>query len=165
VNFKNTIIIMTSNIGSHLILEYRGQLQGDQYERMKESVLDAMRRHFRPEFLNRVDEIIVFHSLSEEDLKKIVEIQLDRLRARLVERRITLELTDEAKTHLAQTGYDPVYGARPLKRAIQREIETPLSRLILKGEVKDNSLVRASLSGGEITFSTAPLAAEAEATR
>jgi ATP-dependent Clp protease ATP-binding subunit ClpB len=165
VNFKNTIIIMTSNIGSHLILEYRGKLQGDQYERMKESVLDAMRHHFRPEFLNRVDEIIVFHSLSEEDLKKIVEIQLDRLRARLAERRITLELTDEAKTHLAQTGYDPVYGARPLKRAIQREIETPLSRLILKGEVKDNSLVRASLSGGEITFSTAPLAAEAEATR
>ena len=165
VNFKNTIIIMTSNIGSHLILEYRGKLQGDQYERMKESVLDAMRRHFRPEFLNRVDEIIVFHSLSEEDLKKIVEIQLDRLRARLAERRITLELTDQAKTHLAQTGYDSVYGARPLKRAIQREIETPLSRLILKGEVKDNSLVRASLSGGEITFSTAPLAAEAEATR
>ncbi len=165
VNFKNTIIIMTSNIGSHLILEYRGKLQGDQYEQMKESVLDAMRHHFRPEFLNRVDEIIVFHSLSEEDLKKIVEIQLDRLRARLAERRITLELTDEAKTHLAQTGYDPVYGARPLKRAIQREIETPLSRLILKSEVKDNSLVRASLSGGEITFSTAPLAAEAEATR
>ncbi|HJZ67037.1 MAG TPA: ATP-dependent chaperone ClpB [Blastocatellia bacterium] len=165
VNFKNTIIIMTSNIGSHLILEYSGQLQGDQYEGMKESVLDAMRHHFRPEFLNRVDEIIVFHSLSEEDLKKIVEIQLDRLRARLAERRITLELTEEAKTHLASTGYDPVYGARPLKRAIQREIETPLSRLILKGEVKDNSLVRASLSGGEITFSTAPLAAEAEATR
>jgi ATP-dependent Clp protease ATP-binding subunit ClpB len=165
VNFKNTIIIMTSNIGSHLILEYRGQLAGDQYERMKESVLDALRHHFRPEFLNRVDETIVFHSLSEEDLKKIVEIQLDRLRGRLAERRITLELTDEAKTHLAVTGYDPVYGARPLKRAIQREIETPLSRAILKGDVKDSSVVRVGVSGGAISFSSAPLAAEADASR
>ena len=165
VNFKNTIIIMTSNIGSHLILEYRGEVQGDQYERMKESVLDALRHHFRPEFLNRVDETIVFHSLSVDDLKKIVGIQLDRLRARLSERRITLELTDEAKTHLATSGYDPVYGARPLKRAIQREIENPLSRLILKGEVKDNTVVRVEMSGGAITFSTGHLAAEAEANR
>ena len=104
VNFKNTIVIMTSNIGSHLILEYHGQLRGDQYEQMKDSVLDALRHHFRPEFLNRVDEIIVFHSLTEEDLKKIVDIQLERLRGRLAERRITLELTDEAKSHLALAG-------------------------------------------------------------
>ena len=165
VNFKNTIIIMTSNIGSHLILEYRGEVHGDQYERMKESVLDALRHHFRPEFLNRVDEIIVFHSLSVDDLKKIVDIQLDRLRSRLAERRITLELTDEAKTHLATSGFDPVYGARPLKRAIQREIENPLSRRILKGEVKDNSVVRVEMSGGAITFSSGSLAAEADATR
>ena len=129
---------------------------------MKESVLDALRHHFRPEFLNRVDETIVFHSLSEEDLKKIVDIQLDRLRIRLAERRITLELTDEAKTHLALAGYDPVYGARPLKRAIQREIETPLSRLILKGDVKDNTVLRADVSGGAIAFSIGPFAAEAE---
>jgi ATP-dependent Clp protease ATP-binding subunit ClpB len=162
VNFKNTIIIMTSNIGSHLILEYQGRLEGDQYESMKESVLEALRHHFRPEFLNRVDEIIVFHSLTEEDLKKIVDIQLERLRARLAERRITLDLTDEARGHLARVGYDPVYGARPLKRAIQREIETPLSRLILKGEVKDNTAVRAGLSaGGTVTFSVEPAAAEA----
>jgi ATP-dependent Clp protease ATP-binding subunit ClpB len=160
VNFKNTIIIMTSNVGSHLILEYRGQLEGEQYERMKEGVLDALRHHFRPEFLNRVDEIIVFHALTEEDLKQIVDIQLERLRGRLAARRITLEITDEAKSHLARAGYDPVYGARPLKRAIQREIETPLSRLILKGEVKDNSNVRAEVSGGAISFSTRPLAAE-----
>ncbi|HXG91360.1 MAG TPA: ATP-dependent chaperone ClpB [Blastocatellia bacterium] len=165
VNFKNTIIIMTSNIGSQLILEYRGRLEGEQYEQMKEQVLDAMRHHFRPEFLNRVDEIIVFHSLTEEDLKQIVVIQLERLRKRLDERRITLELTDEAKAHLARVGYDPVYGARPLKRAIQREIETPLSRLILKGEVKDNSVVRADMSGGKIIFSNEPLAAEVEAGR
>jgi ATP-dependent Clp protease ATP-binding subunit ClpB len=165
VNFKNTIIIMTSNIGSHLILEYHGQLEGDQYESMKENVLDAMRHHFRPEFLNRVDETIVFHALTEDDLKQIVEIQLERLRARLAERRITLELSDEAKTHLAKSGYDPVYGARPLKRAIQREIETPLSRLLLKGEVKDNSIVRANVDRGGIGFTTEALAAEAEAGR
>ena len=163
VNFKNTIIIMTSNVGSHVILEYHGRLAGDQYEQMKTSVLDALRHHFRPEFLNRVDEIIVFHALTEEDLKKIVDIQLDRLRSRLIERRITLELTDEAKSHLARSGYDPVYGARPLKRAIQREIETPLSRLILKGDVKDNSIVRADLADGKIAFSTQPHALEAEA--
>jgi ATP-dependent Clp protease ATP-binding subunit ClpB len=146
-----------------LILEYRGEHEGGQYERIKDSVLDALRHHFRPEFLNRVDEIIVFHSLSEDDLKKIVDIQLERLRARLAERRIKLELTDDAKTHLAVVGYDPVYGARPLKRAIQREIETQLSRAILKGEVKDNSIVRVYVSGGEIKFSPTALVAEADA--
>jgi ATP-dependent Clp protease ATP-binding subunit ClpB len=165
VNFKNTIIIMTSNIGSHLILEYSGRLEGEQYDRMKDSVLDAMRRHFRPEFLNRVDEIIVFHALTVEDLKKIVDIQLERLRRRLEERRITLELSEEAKAHLARAGYDPVYGARPLKRSIQREIETPLSRLILKGEVKDNTVVRAEVEGDSIAFTTRPVAAGAEASK
>ena len=110
-----------------------------------------------------MDEIIVFHALTEEDLKKIVEIQLERLRTRLAERRITFELSEEAKAHLARVGYDPIYGARPLKRAMQREIETPLARLILKGEVKDVSSVRAELGAtGEITFSTSPLAAEPE---
>src|ERR671936_722162 len=109
---------MTSNIGSHRILEYRGAFEGTGYERMKEAVLEEMRRHFRPEFLNRVDEIIVFHSLSEEHLKQIVEIQLGRLRARLAERGMTLELTDAARANLVRTGYDQAYGARPLKRAI-----------------------------------------------
>ncbi len=152
VNFKNAIIIMTSNIGSHLILDYSGQMEGERYEQMKASVLDALRHHFRPEFLNRVDEIIVFHSLTEEDLKQIVEIQLARLRSRLSERRITLELSEEAKAHIARAGYDPVYGARPLKRAIQREIETPLSRLILKGDVKDNSVMKIDMKDGAVTF-------------
>jgi ATP-dependent Clp protease ATP-binding subunit ClpB len=160
VNFKNAIIIMTSNIGSHLILDYHGNLEGEQYEQMKGGVLDALRHHFRPEFLNRVDEIIVFHSLTEEDLKQIVDIQLERLHVRLHERRIRLELTEEAKAQLARAGYDPVYGARPLKRAIQREIETPLSRAILKGDVTDNSIVRAEVVGGQITFSNQSLAAE-----
>jgi ATP-dependent Clp protease ATP-binding subunit ClpB len=141
VDFKNTIVIMTSNIGSHRILEYRGAFEGEAYERMKQAVLDEMRRHFRPEFLNRVDEIIVFHALSEEHLKRIVEIQLGYLRTRLAERHIQIELTDAAREYLVRIGYDPTYGARPLKRAIQKEVETPLARLILTGEVRDGQTV------------------------
>jgi ATP-dependent Clp protease ATP-binding subunit ClpB len=141
VDFKNTIIIMTSNIGSQRILNYQGAFEGEGYEHMKDAVLDEMRRHFRPEFLNRVDEIIVFHALDEEHLKQIVDIQLGRLRQRLSERAVKLELTDAAKTHLVRVGYDPSYGARPLKRAIQRELENPLARLILEGKVRDGQAV------------------------
>jgi ATP-dependent Clp protease ATP-binding subunit ClpB len=141
VDFKNTIVTMTSNIGSHRILEYRGAFEGREYDQMKQAVLDEMRRHFRPEFLNRVDEVIVFHALSEEHLKEIVDIQLTHLRARLAERHIQIELTDAARTHLVRTGYNPTYGARPLKRAIQKEVETQLARLILKGEVRDGQTV------------------------
>ena len=142
VDFKNTIVIMTSNVGSSRILEYKGAFAGEPYERMKEAVLEEMRRHFRPEFLNRIDDLIVFHALSLEHLKEIVEILLGRVRSRLAERHITLELTDAAKTHLVEVGYDPNYGARPLKRAITKEIETPLGRLILEGKVKDGQEVR-----------------------
>jgi ATP-dependent Clp protease ATP-binding subunit ClpB len=156
VNFKNTIVIMTSNIGSHRILEYRGGFAGEGYERMKEAVLGEMRQHFRPEFLNRVDEIIVFHALSEEHLKKIVEIQLQSLRRRLAERHIEIELTDAAKTHLVRAGYDPNYGARPLKRAIQREIETPLGRRLLKGEVRDGQKVLVDLDSQRDTLTFRP---------
>jgi ATP-dependent Clp protease ATP-binding subunit ClpB len=154
VDFKNTIVIMTSNIGSHRILEYRGAFEGENYERMKQAVLDEMRHHFRPEFLNRIDEIIVFHSLTEEHLKEIVEIQLGRLRQRLADRHIEIELTDAAKTHLVRTGYDPAYGARPLKRAIQKEIETVMGRLLLKGEVRDGQKVVVGYDGKkkELTF-------------
>jgi ATP-dependent Clp protease ATP-binding subunit ClpB len=158
VDFKNTIIIMTSNIGSQMILEFRGSTDSEAYERMKEAVLGEMRLHFRPEFLNRVDETVVFHSLNEEDLKQILLIQLERLRRRLAERRISLELTDAAATHLARTGYDPVYGARPLKRAIQREIETPLGRRILAGEVRDGQTIVIDWRDGSLTF--APKVAE-----
>jgi ATP-dependent Clp protease ATP-binding subunit ClpB len=158
VDFKNTIVIMTSNIGSHRILEYRGAFEGEAYERMKDAVLEEMRQYFRPEFLNRVDEIIVFHALSEEHLKDIVEIQLDRLRQRLAERHIKLELTDAARAHLVRAGYDPHYGARPLKRAIQREIETPLGRRILRGEVRDDQTVLVDFdpSSGELNFTAQP---------
>src|SRR5262249_50699105 len=144
-----------------------GAFAGGEYERMKESVLDELRRHFRPEFLNRVDEIIVFHSLTEEDLKHIVDIQLERLRERLAERHITITLDDAAKTHLVRVGYDQTYGARPLKRAIQKEIETPLARLILQGNIKDGQaiLVGYDASRGELDFKTTDGAAETAATR
>ncbi len=142
VDFKNVIVIMTSNIGSHKVLDYRGAFEGEEYRRMKEAVLSELRQAFRPEFLNRLDEIIVFHALTEEHLKRIVEIQLAGLRARLEERHVTLELSDEARTQLVRNGYDPSYGARPLKRAIQREIETPLAKLILSGEISNGQSIQ-----------------------
>lgn len=154
VDFKNTVIIMTSNIGSDRILEFSGKSDAVAYDRMKEAVLTEMRHHFRPEFLNRVDEIVVFHSLTEEHLKKILQIQLERLRSRLAERHIRIELTPAAETHLAREGYDPVYGARPLKRAIQKKLETPIGRRLLAGQIKDGDKVIVEWKDGELTFST-----------
>ncbi|HXM47769.1 MAG TPA: ATP-dependent chaperone ClpB [Pyrinomonadaceae bacterium] len=154
VDFKNTVIIMTSNIGSERILEFSGKTETAAYDLMKEAVLTEMRHHFRPEFLNRVDEIVVFHSLTEADLKKILDIQLQRLRTRLADRNIEIELTPEAATHLAREGYDPVYGARPLKRAIQKELETPIGRRLLAGEIHDGEKVIVSWKNGEFTFPT-----------
>ncbi len=155
VDFRNTIVIMTSNIGSHRILDYKGGFSGADYAVMRATVLDELRQHFRPEFLNRVDEVIVFHALTEEQLEKIVDIQLARVRGRLAERHIGLELTPAAKRHLVKTGYDPVYGARPLKRAIQKEVETPLGRKILAGDVRDGQHIRVDYDEkrGELTFS------------
>jgi ATP-dependent Clp protease ATP-binding subunit ClpB len=149
VNFKNTVIIMTSNIGSQLILETRGTDE-QSYERMRAQVLDALRRQFRPEFLNRVDEVVVFRALTEAQLARIVDIQLDGLRRRLAERRITVEVTEGAKQHLARVGYDPVFGARPLKRAIQREVETPIARLIVAGKITDGGTVRVDAADGAV---------------
>ena len=158
VDFKNTVIIMTSNVGSQAILSYRGGDDPDAYARMRDEALEALRQHFRPEFLNRVDEIVVFHSLTREQLEQIVEIQLGRLRERLAERKIELELSDEALQHFANVGYDPVYGARPLKRLLQREIETALARQLLAGTLKDNHRVTVDVRQGELHFDTAPLA-------
>jgi len=143
VDFKNTIVIMTSNVGSQAILQYKGSHIGEIYDRMKDAVMAELRKTFRPEFLNRVDETIVFHALKEADLKKIIDIQLGRIRTRLADRKITLTLTDEAKTHLVRIGYDPAYGARPLKRVLQKEVENPLARLLLEGKVPDSSAVTA----------------------
>jgi ATP-dependent Clp protease ATP-binding subunit ClpB len=161
VDFKNTIIVMTSNVGSHRILEYRGEYEGGQYEMMKLAVLDELRKIFRPEFLNRVDEIIVFHSLTEEHLKQIVEIQLGSLRKRLAERKITLELTEAARQHLIRVGNDPAYGARPLKRAIQKEVETPIAKKLLAGEIRDGEHLVADYQRGDggLVFRPHPVAA------
>ena len=161
VDFKNTIIIMTSNVGSSRILEYSGAFSGDGYARMKEAVLEELRRQFRPEFLNRIDESIVFHALAEEHLKEIVDIQMVQLRLRLAERQMDLELTEDARSHLVRVGYAPNYGARPLKRAIQREVENPLARLIVSGELREGTylLVDYEAAKQELVFSQGPLAA------
>jgi ATP-dependent Clp protease ATP-binding subunit ClpB len=125
---------------------------------MKREVLDVLRQQFRPEFLNRVDEIVVFHSLSREDLKAIVDIQLGRLRARLAERQITLDLTERARDYFAATGYDPNYGARPLKRLLQRELETSLGRKLLAGEVSEHSRIVIDWDGTSLNFTPYPAA-------
>jgi len=156
VDFKNTIVIMTSNIGSARILEHRGAVSGESYAAMKEAVLEELRRHFRPEFLNRVDDVIVFHGLSEEHLKQIVDIQLSGLRARLSDRHVGLEISDAARTHLVRQGYDPRYGARPLKRAIQKQIETPVARMILSGAVRDGAVVKVEWRDGALAFDAVP---------
>ena len=158
VDFRNTIVVMTSNVGSQRILQYQGSYIGEVYDRMKKAVLEELRRQFRPEFLNRIDEIIVFHALSSDHLKKIVEIQLGRLRHRLAERHIQLELTDAAREHLATVGYDAAYGARPLKRTIQKEVETVLGRMLLEGKIRDGQTVHVDYQEGKgLTF--APTAA------
>jgi ATP-dependent Clp protease ATP-binding subunit ClpB len=164
VDFKNTLVTMTSNIGSMRILDYRGSFDGSEYESMKRAVLEEMRRHFRPEFLNRIDDVIVFHSLTKEHLKEIVEIQLSGLRARLADRHVRIELTDGAREHLVEVGHEPVYGARPLKRAIQREIETPLSKLILEGQLRDHQTVHVDVQSGHLTFETRKMDVEAPET-
>jgi len=158
VDFKNTVVIMTSNIGSHLLTNYRGGDDPELHEQMRRDVLEALRQQFRPEFLNRVDEIVVFHSLTRAHLEQIVRIQLRRLRARLAERRIELELTDAALAHFAEAGYDPVYGARPLKRLLQRELETALGRKLIEGTVQDNSRVVVDFVDRQLRFDSQPLA-------
>jgi ATP-dependent Clp protease ATP-binding subunit ClpB len=125
---------------------------------MKNDVLEALRQHFRPEFLNRVDEVVVFHSLTREQLKQIVGIQLQRLRARLAERKIEIELSDAALGHFADAGFDPVYGARPLKRLLQKELETALGRKIIAGEIHDQCRVVVDWRGDGLVFTSQPLA-------
>ncbi len=157
VDFRNTIVIMTSNIASQLILSFKGQ----DYERMKSQCLEALRQNFRPEFLNRVDEIVVFHPLAKEQLRQIVDIQLRRLKERLSERKIDIELTDKARDYFAERGYDPVYGARPLRRMIQRELETSLGRKLLSGEVRDGSKVIVDAGPSGLQFRSEQAAAAA----
>ncbi|MGD8435373.1 MAG: AAA family ATPase, partial [Syntrophobacterales bacterium] len=155
VDFKNCIIIMTSNVGSQYILDTPGTDEAG-HERMRQRVLEALRQHFRPEFLNRVDETLVFHSLTQEQLAQIVDIQVAWLQQRLEDRRIELEFSDEAKNLLAERGYDPVYGARPLKRVIQKMVETPLAKKIMAGELEDGSRLRVSTDEQGIVFKVTP---------
>jgi ATP-dependent Clp protease ATP-binding subunit ClpB len=148
VDFKNTVIIMTSNIGSQFIMEEESS------ENRSRLVMDALRQHFRPEFLNRVDEVIIFDRLTEDELKKIVEIQLRRLTKRLEQQKIILDLTDAAKAFIAREGYDPVYGARPLKRAIQKHILDPLSLDILEGKFHEGQTINVDAKDGALDFHT-----------
>ncbi len=150
VDFKNTVLIMTSNIGSPQILE--AQQRHASYNEVCALVMAELREHFRPEFLNRIDETVVFHALETEQLTKIVEIQLERLRARLTERRISLFVTPAALRHLGERGYDPAYGARPLKRLIQQEIETPMARQLVKGELRDGDTATVELKDQQIVI-------------
>ncbi|MBI4661381.1 MAG: ATP-dependent chaperone ClpB [Verrucomicrobia bacterium] len=156
VDFKNTIIIMTSNIGSPCLIEHASET-GEIPEAARDKVMKELRANFRPEFLNRVDEIVLFKPLTLEEIKQIVELQLQLLRQRLAARFIELELSDAGKEHIAREGYDPVYGARPLKRFLQRRVETALSRKLLAGELVENSRVRIDFKNGELTFKATPL--------
>jgi ATP-dependent Clp protease ATP-binding subunit ClpB len=142
VDFKNTIVIMTSNIGSHFIQEFTR----DQHEEMHKGVMEVLKTHFRPEFLNRLDEIIIFNKLTEKELARIVELQIDNLRKRLRDKKVAIELTEEAMAFVARTGFDIVYGARPLKRAIRRYVQDPLALMILQGKIGENSVVTADVN-------------------
>ena len=155
VDFRNTVIIMTSNLGSQIIQE----MAGGPFEEVRESVMAVLRDHFRPEFLNRVDEVIVFRPLTEQQLTAIVDIQLRRLEKRLAERHIQLMVTDAARKLLAERGWDPVYGARPLKRAIQRSVQDPLAMMLLEGKFSDGDAVEVDAPNGELTFTKAKVAA------
>lgn len=148
VDFKNTVIIMTSNLGSHKIFD----MAGDEYEEIKSAVMESVNAHFRPEFINRIDEIVVFHPLGQSQMAGIASIQLDRLRARLKERELGLVLSDEAMNELVSVGYDPVFGARPLKRAIVQEIENPLAQKLLAGEFVAGDTISVGVENGVLTF-------------
>jgi ATP-dependent Clp protease ATP-binding subunit ClpB len=150
VDFTNTVLILTSNIGSQSILDLGGD--DSQYGEMERRVHDALHAHFRPEFLNRLDETIIFHSLRREELRQIVALQVNRLRERLCDRKLGLEISDTAADWLANAGYDPVYGARPLKRAIQRELETPIAKSILAGLYGDSQIVHVDVDQERLSF-------------
>jgi ATP-dependent Clp protease ATP-binding subunit ClpB len=150
VDFRNTVIIMTSNLGSHVIQEYSGEKN---YSRMRTAVMEIVQQSFRPEFINRIDDIVVFHPLGTEQIRKIVDIQLAYLRKRLQERNLDIVLDDSARDLMGEAGFDPVYGARPLKRAIQQQIENPLAQHILRGDFVPGDSIQVGVQDGRLTFS------------
>jgi ATP-dependent Clp protease ATP-binding subunit ClpB len=149
VDFRNTVLIMTSNLGSDVIQQLAGEKQ---YARMKSEVMERVQGHFRPEFINRIDDIIVFHPLGEAQIREIVDIQLAGLRKRLAERDMVLTLSDAALDKLSEAGFDPVYGARPLKRAIQQQVENPLAERILRGELGPGDTISVHVRDGHLVF-------------
>ena len=151
VDFRNSIIILTSNLGSQ---HYPDPLMDGEWDEVKRNVLEEVRAHFRPEFINRIDEIVIFRSLGVNEIKRIVDIQLRQLASRLADRRIEIKLTDAAASEIASAGWDPAYGARPLKRAIQREVLNPLAQAILRGEIRDGSTVTVDAKDGEFAFAS-----------
>ena len=154
VDFRNCIVIMTSNIGSPHLLDGIGE-DGSLKEGARDAVMEELRRHFRPEFLNRVDETVLFLPLRRDQVTRIVDLQMDRLRKRLEERKITLGITDAAREFIAGEAYDPVYGARPLKRYVQQYVETPLARELVSGRILDGQAVQIDVRDGELVFQNA----------
>jgi len=149
VDFRNTVIVMTSNLGSQLIQEMAGE---EHYQQMKAAVMEVVGQHFRPEFINRVDDVVVFHPLGREQIRAITDIQLGLLRKRLTERDIGLEVSAAALDRLGEAGFDPVYGARPLKRAIQTQVENPLAQALLSGQFAAGDTVRVDIEAGGLVF-------------
>jgi ATP-dependent Clp protease ATP-binding subunit ClpB len=152
VDFRNTVIIMTSNLGSQVIQEYAGE---GNYTKMKSAVMEIVQQSFRPEFINRIDDIVVFHPLGTAQIRAIVDIQLGYLRKRLQERNIELTLTDAARDLIGEAGFDPVYGARPLKRAIQQQIENPLAQKILQGAFGPGDRIKVTERANHLEFEKA----------
>jgi len=149
VDFRNTVIVMTSNLGSQQIQELAGE---ENYDRMKSAVMEVLGAHFRPEFINRIDEVVVFHPLGREQIRSITGIQVGYLRQRLAERDLGLELTEAALDKLGEAGFDPVYGARPLKRAIQHQLENPLAQEILAGRFQPGDVIQVDVEGDRLVF-------------
>ncbi|MFT4747312.1 MAG: ATP-dependent Clp protease ATP-binding subunit ClpB, partial [Congregibacter sp.] len=149
VDFRNTVIVMTSNLGSHLILDVAGE---ENYEEIKKRVLEVVGEHFRPEFINRLDEIVVFHPLKKDQVREIAKIQLNYLHKRLAEQDLSLDISDDVVDVIADAGFDPVYGARPLKRVIKNQIEKQLAKRILGGEFSPGDIIHVVMEGGEVKF-------------
>jgi ATP-dependent Clp protease ATP-binding subunit ClpC len=161
VDFKNTILIMTSNLGTSLIGKrtspgFLTESDEQSYEKMKDRVMEEMKRAFRPEFLNRIDDIIVFHSLSEQHIKSIIRLMTTRINKQLTEKGIELVLTPAAENALVEKGYDPTYGARQLRRTIQKHIEDPLAEAIVRGQLVDSARIEVDVEGGNFVFREAP---------
>jgi ATP-dependent Clp protease ATP-binding subunit ClpB len=161
VDFKNTVLVMTSNLGSHMIQQMALSEAGSDYGVIKVAVMAEVKTHFRPEFINRIDEVVVFHALGEDQIKSIARIQLGVLKARLAKMDYGFDISDAAVAELAKVGFDPVYGARPLKRALQSEVENPLAKAILEGRFAPKDTIRADYRGGKMVFEKAPAKAAA----